>query len=162
VARVRTFGGALRVQLDEDEAQVMRQVLDEMRALLDGDPPRADPVIARLFPDAYETAREAETYRELVHDELRAGKLRALQTVREFLGETGGMRVALRGEEIEQWLTVLTDVRLAIGTRLEVTEEKVAADIDPEDPEAGAMSVLGWLGWLQQSILEEIHAWEEK
>jgi hypothetical protein len=51
---------------------------------------------------------------------------------------------------------LLTDLRLAIGTRLDVTEEKMSDDIDPDDPEAAALSVLHWLGWVQGTILEAI------
>jgi hypothetical protein len=37
-----------------------------------------------------------------------------------------------------------------------VTEEKMSGDIDPDDPEAAALSVLHWLGWVQGTILEAI------
>jgi hypothetical protein len=147
----------LRVRLEAHEADLIRQLAGEMRPLLEADVPRIDPVMTRLFPDAYESQEDQEKYRELVEDELRAKKLDALRSVEEKMGRGGAVDVPLSPGEIEQWLTFLTDVRLAIGTRMDVTEEKMAAEIEGEDSDAAAMSVLHWLGWLQESILEEIN-----
>jgi hypothetical protein len=44
-------------------------------------------------------------------------------------------------------------MRLAIGARLEVTEEKMNQAMDANGPDAPAWAVLHWLGWLQESIL---------
>jgi hypothetical protein len=52
------------------------------------------------------------------------------------------------------WLRTINDIRLTIGTRLEVDETKMAAELDERDPEAPALAVLHWLGWLQESFLE--------
>ena len=49
---------------------------------------------------------------------------------------------------------MLTDLRLAIGARLEVTEELMSADVGPEDERAPALVTLHWLGWLQEMLLK--------
>jgi hypothetical protein len=59
-------------------------------------------------------------------------------------------------EEVDRLLALLTDIRLAIGTRLDVTEERMAAELDRDDPDAAALSVLHWLGWLQESVIAAI------
>jgi hypothetical protein len=87
---------------------------------------------------------------------LKGAKRRARAVVEEKLGRRGPVSTTLSSEEAEMWLTFLTDVRLAIGTRLEVTEELMGADIDPDDPDAAAVSVLHWLGWLQEMTLQEM------
>jgi Domain of unknown function (DUF2017) len=149
-------GGGIKLRLEEHEADLMRELAEEMKALLEADIPRADPVIGRLFPDAYDAAPDAEAYRDLVEDDLKGAKRRARAVVEETLGRRGSVSTTLSSEEAEMWLTFLTDVRLAIGTRLEITEERMGADIDPDDPDAAALSVLHWLGWLQEMTLQKM------
>ena len=146
----------LTLHLEEHEAGLLRQLVDETRTLLEADVPRQDPVIARLFPDAYDDAEQAQTYQEMVGGELRAEKLRALRQVSESLGPSGRADVALNDELTTAWLAWLTDVRLAVGTRLDVTEETMGAEVDPESPDAPAYEVLHWLGWIQESIIERL------
>jgi hypothetical protein len=144
------------LQLEEHEAGLLRELVGETRTLLEADVPRADPVIARLFPDAYEDPEPAEAYREMVGDELRREKLRSLAAVSESLGPSGHAAVELSADLASAWLAWLTDVRLAVGTRLGVTEETMGGEVDPESAEAPAYEVLHWLGWIQESIIERI------
>lgn len=145
--------GEVVLELEAHEADLLRQLLREMRTLLETDVPPSDAVLRRLFPDAFENEDDARAYRELIGDELENRKLSALRTAEETLGGSGAVTAALDDEEVDRWLALLTDVRLAIGTRLDVTEETMSAEIDPDSPDAPALSVLHWLGWLQESIL---------
>ncbi|HZA40264.1 MAG TPA: DUF2017 family protein [Actinomycetota bacterium] len=149
-------GGAVEVRLDGEEAALMRSLIDEIGSLFEADVPRSDPVVERLFPDAYESRKEARAYRELVGEDLRAGKKEALKTVETKLGGTGGATMSLDPGELDAWLTVLTDLRLAIGTRLNVTQETMDEEPDPGDPNGAAKTVLHWLGWLQEMTLSEL------
>ena len=128
-----------------------------MRLLLEADLPKADPVTARLFPDAYQFPDEQQAYEELLGDQLRRDKLSALMSLDERIAGEGNLDVKLSEEEANTWLTVINDLRLAIGTRLDVTEDMMEAEIDHDDPEGQAMSALHWLGWLQETILREVH-----
>lgn len=151
----RGDAGAI-LYLEEHEAGLLRELLGETRTLLEADVPRADPVVARLFPDAYEDPEDAQAYQDMVGDELRREKLRALAAVSESVGAAGSASVELDDELTSAWLAWLTDVRLAVGTRLGVTEETMGAEVDPASPEAPAYEVLHWLGWIQESIIERI------
>lgn len=144
------------LHLEEHEAGLLRELVGETRTLLEADIPRADPVIARLFPDAYDDPEHAQAYHDMVGDELRREKVRALAAVSESLGPRGRVDVELDDELTTSWLAWLTDVRLAVGTRLNVTEETMGTEIDPESPDAPAYEVLHWLGWIQESIIERI------
>ena len=150
-------GGSVRYSFDEDESEILRRLIEEMRLLLEADIPRMDPVIARLFPAAYEEASDEEAYRELTGSQLEESKLAALQSVSRALGTSGPVMGTLDPEEASEWLTLLNDIRLAIGARLEVTEDKMGLELDPADPEGPAYSVMHWLGWVQESILRELH-----
>jgi Domain of unknown function (DUF2017) len=147
--------GAVAIRFSEDEAELLRRLLAEMETLLASRADR-DPVVERLFPRAYDRKKEEESYRSLVGDELVAAKKANLRTAGDMLGQEGAAEAALSEDQAEAWLAVLTDLRLAIGTRLDVTEEKMSEDINPDDPEAAALSVLHWLGWVQGTILEAI------
>jgi hypothetical protein len=147
--------GSVTIRFSEDEAELLRRLLAEMESLLASRSER-DPVVGRLFPRAYEGKKEEESYRSLVGDELVSTKKANLRAAGDMLGEEGAAEAALSEDEAEAWLALLTDLRLAIGTRLDVTEEKMSEDIHPDDPEAAALSVLHWLGWVQGTILDAI------
>ena len=149
-------GGAVKLSLDETEASLLRSLIGEMQMMLEADIPESDPVKQRLFPRAYEDPDNEETFRDLISGDLENAKLEALREVRESLGPAGKADVALGPEEVGSWLRLLTDLRLAIGVRLDVTEESMSARIDPDDPNGAAMSVMHWLGWVQGSILERV------
>jgi hypothetical protein len=154
---VRTRGRPSVLKLDPQERDLMHQLLGEMRTLLEADIPRADEVTRRLFPDAFDDPKESAKFRELVGDELRATKLAAVNALDEQLAAEGSAAIALEPDSVQELLAVLTDMRLAIGTRLDVTEEMMQTEPDPSDPEAAAMSVLHWLGWIQERVLMEIN-----
>jgi Domain of unknown function (DUF2017) len=157
VANVTGTGeGGIRLALEEHEADLLRQLFKEMKLLLEADIPPSDAVIKRLYPDAFDDEQRAQAYRELIGDELQNRKLAALRTAEDLVGEAGAVDAALDEEEVDRLLALVTDIRLAIGTRLDVTEERMAAELQPDDPDVAALSVLHWLGWLQESIIEAI------
>jgi hypothetical protein len=149
VVEIASEAGGVRVRTQGDEAELLRRLLAELQSLLEAEIPRTDPVVARILPDAYEEEEDARSYREMVDDDLRKHKLEALRVVRDTLG--GAL---LGGEQVEAWLTTLTDARLAIGTRLEVDEDRMAAELDPDDPDTPALAVLHWLGFLQEKLVQ--------
>jgi len=149
-------GGHVRLRFDDVEASLLRNLVAEMQMLLEADIPAEDAVKQRLFPQAYDDRVEEKAFRELTATDLHDAKLEVLRQVRDSLGDAGPLDLELDPEAVSSWLRLLTDLRLAIGVRLDVDEEKMSAPIDPDDPNAGAMSVLHWLGWVQGSILERI------
>jgi uncharacterized protein DUF2017 len=153
---IGTGAGGIRLALEEYESDLLRQLLKEMKLLLEADIPPSDAVIKRLYPDAFDDAERAQAYRELIGDELQNRKIAALRSAEELTGSAGAVDAVLDEEGVDRLLALLTDIRLAIGTRLDVTEERMAAELEPDDPDAAALSVLHWLGWLQESILEAI------
>jgi Domain of unknown function (DUF2017) len=144
----RTRQGDFRLRLSDAERELLRAVSGELLGLLREEP--GDPALRRLFPPAYEDDKESqEEYRRLMHAELQEGRREALL----LLAETAG-RDRLTAEELDAWLRALTDLRLALGTRLDVTEDTYAREIDPRDPDAYELSVFGYLSWLQEQAVE--------
>ena len=156
MASVEPSAGNVILNLETEEAQLLRGLLDEMRQLLEHEATIDDAVIDRLFPSAYAEPDDARAFAELVGDELKTGKLDNIRSVLSVLGEPGAVNATVPRSEIDGWLTVLTDVRLALGTRFDVTEEKMSAELDPDDPEAPGLAILHWLGWMQEMFIAAI------
>jgi hypothetical protein len=115
--------------------------------------PPSDPALARLLPDAYrDDAEAAGEFRRLTESSLRRDKVTAAERMLAALPADGAGEVRLDPETTESWLATINDVRLALGTRLEVTEEM--AEPDPEDPDAPAYVVYLWLTELQNVLIE--------
>lgn len=117
-----------------------------------------DPVLARLLPDAYRDDPEASgEFRRYTEQELRSGKVAAARTVLATLPAAGG-RVRLSGPEAQAWLRALNDVRLALGVRLEVTDDfdDRVEQIQPDDPRAAYIDVYHWLAFLQETLVRAL------
>lgn len=161
----------VKATADEAEAMVLRRCAGELLELigdaeLEQDPlaalvgmpagevaPPEDPALARLLPDAYAQDPSAATeFRRYTDADLRSGKRAAARTVLATVPEGGGP-VLLDREQAAAWLGCLNDLRLVLGTRLEVTEETDLEELDPHDPRAQALHIYGWLAWLQESLL---------
>jgi hypothetical protein len=150
----------VRVRLGRDEVAVLRDLPGQLRAVLAeaGD----DPVNRRLFPPAYlepdDAERDAE-YRRLMHDDLVQAKLANVEVVTDTLarGSPSSRRwtVDLTEEEATAWLGVLNDLRLALGVRLEITDD-FDGQVDDADPRAPTMHLLAYLGWLEEHLLEAL------
>lgn len=145
--------GGVVLRLVPDEAELLRRLVEEMQTLLEAEIPREDAVIARLFPRAYESDSEERAFRDMVDHQLTSEKRAALETVRRSLGGSGAVVAELEAGHLDAWLRVLTDMRLAIGTRLGVDEETMATGVDPADPNGPALTALHWLGSLQERLV---------
>jgi Domain of unknown function (DUF2017) len=156
----RRAGGDCIARFTPQEAQVLRQCVAELAALLSNDPDPDDPAVERLFPDVYpENPAEAAEFRRFTEADLKAAKLNQAKTVLEDLLESGG-EIRLAEEKADLWLRALTDVRLALGTRLGVEDETdIEAELDaavgrnPTSPRVGQLSVYAYLTYLQESLV---------
>ena len=144
----RTREGDYLLRLSDAERELLRSLPLELLRLLAEDP--GDPTLRRLRQSAYEDDQEADgEFQELMQRELENGRRQALT----LLVETAS-RERLTADELDAWLRALTDLRLALGTRLEVTEDTYDRDIDPRDPAAYELSVFAYLSWLQEQAVE--------
>ena len=141
----RTRDGRYRLRLGRAERVLLRMLHAELGGLLE-DPD--DPDLRRLFPPAHEDPERAAEYRELVHDQLLDGRNRALATFERTLGAD-----ALTPDEADAWLRVLNDLRLILGTRLDVSEETMLGGLEPGDPNAHDLAVYAYLSWLQEQLV---------
>lgn len=152
----------VRVRLANDEVAVLRGLPDQLRTVLgEGED---EPVNRRLFPPAYLDVADIEhdaEFQRLMHDDLVSEKLTNLDLVTDSLARgTSTVRrwtVELTDEEATAWLGVLNDLRLALGVRLDITED-FDGDVDDTDPRAPALRLLSYLGWLEEQLLEALQS----
>ncbi|MGW5458487.1 DUF2017 domain-containing protein [Streptomyces sp. NPDC003996] len=192
-------GGGAAVALDVVEISIIRSLAVQLLELIGPGPgadspkdplaelfaegpsePPADPVLRRLFPDAYsdpeqapDSPAEAEEwqahsaeFRRYTENDLRAGKrenalavIRALDALAPV--DEGGAVLKLAAGESRQWLGALNDLRLAIGTRLEITDEDdtdLLYRLPDEDPRKPMVMAYLWLGGLQETLVNTLMA----
>lgn len=141
-------GGTYEVRLAEPERALLRDLAGQLRALLTET--TDDPSVRRLFPTAYnEDAERDREYQQLVRDELLERRLQALALL-EATSETEELSEA----EANGWLTALNDLRLVLGTRLDVSEDLL--DVDADDPDAPAYAVYEYLGYLLSEVVDAL------
>jgi hypothetical protein len=141
-------GDRFSVRLGKHERNLLVELVRQSRTLLETEDPSSDPAVARLFPAAYrdDPLRNLE-YETSLGGAPRSGKLQALDTVE----RTANAR-ALSEEDFLTWMGVVNDLRLVLGTRIEVTEESTEEDFAAGGPR-DAYHVYQFLGWVQQEML---------
>ncbi|MGY1814588.1 DUF2017 family protein [Blastococcus sp. SYSU D00820] len=155
----RRRGDDLVARLDPAEAQVVGLLLDQLEQLLtaEEDDAEGDPVLARLFPQGHRgDPRLAADYRELTRSSLASGKTADLALVRATLPSEGGA-VRLDPEQAAAWLRTTNDLRLALGTRLDIgaDTEPPAELVSEEDQQ---LAVYYWLTAVQGSLVDALAA----
>ena len=147
----RAADGGVQLRLTREERALLTGLAGELLVLLDGEP--GDPALRRLSPPAYDDEQDEDAYRELMGGELLAGRREAL----ELIARTAGQE-RLSPEEADAWLRALNDLRLVLGTRLDVKEDAFLEELRPEDPRAPALAVYGYLSWLQEQLVAALSA----
>ncbi|WP_326629969.1 MULTISPECIES: DUF2017 domain-containing protein [unclassified Streptomyces] len=184
-----TPGGGAAVALDEVEIAILRSLAVQLLELIgpgdepaEGEDPLAalfaegpsepptDPALARLFPEAYgdddsELRAASAEFRRYTENDLRSRKRDDALTVVRTLdaiptGEDGGI-LALTADECRNWLGALNDLRLTIGTRLDVSDQDEGGEgslyrLPDSDPRKPMVMAYLWLGALQETLVETL------
>lgn len=170
--------GFVTVALDEHEVLVVRSACEQLGELFDSrdegarqsevipgvlDPfadsgPKerpSDPALARLLPDAYNDDPDATgEFRRYSESDVLAFKRGNLRTMLDTLGD-GSEPVRLDENQTRQWMYAINDLRLTIGTRLELEDgyaEEMAL-LSPEDPRLPLYYLYEWLSALQDGLI---------
>lgn len=160
----RNRSGGFDAVFEPGEAAVLTRLCEELTTILAADgtgDEQSDPVLERLFPRAYldptEEGAEAE-WQRLAHSDLVDGRRRALSIVEGTLAAAtvrkGRFELTLSEEQAQAWLALLNDARLALGTRLDVTEDLDPSGLDPDDPYTAPFAVYWWLGMVEERLID--------
>jgi hypothetical protein len=149
----RERDGTFTVRISEAEQTLVKSLLAQLRTLLrleGGGDLDEESGVRRLFPTAYPDRDDLEAeYREMVHDELLQDRLSAIDQVEQTI-----VLPSVDQDQLGAWLRTFNDLRLVLGTRLDVSEDM--GPIDPEDPDAPALAAYEYLGWLLECTVDAL------
>ena len=143
-------------------ADPFEQLVQDLEAEPDEPEVSEDPVLKRLFPNAYPHDPAASSdFRRFTERGLRTTKLTEAQKVLARLAETdlGARDLRVPRDEAEAWLRTLTSLRLAVATRLGVSDAEAAdelAGLPDDDPRTFMVSVYDWLGFAQETMISAL------
>lgn len=149
---VRARDGSFEIDIPSDQRDVLRSLPGQLRELLADVSPGDDPALRRLFPTAdVDDADHAAEYERMVRDDLVAQRNAAIDAMERTLDAD-----RLSEDELVGWLGAVNDLRLVLGTRLDVTEETTEADFSRRDPRANAYALYVYLSYLEEQIVEAL------
>ena len=149
--------------LEERESSSPADELEEITGLKTGNSqPPDDETMKRLLPDFFRpqndhpagsgTAESLNSALRSLHEpEIIAAKRQAAQRVLATVPNGGG-RFELTTEDAHAWAAAVNDVRLALGTMLDIGPEGSDA-VPPDHPMAGHFDVSQWLTVLQEYLV---------
>ena len=143
---VRARNGTYTIRLDEQERRLLGSLPGQLASLVQAEP--EDPWLQRLFPTAYPKDPEREEeWRLLMSVDLHDRRREQLETLARTADAT-----SVSEEELHGWAQALNDLRLYLGTRLDVSEETDYEDLEDED-DRQLFVLYTWLGLLQEETV---------
>lgn len=149
----RTRQGDFELKLSEHERQLLGDLVGQLTSVLGDDyQPSENPILRRLFPVAHPDDHDLEaSYQELVGNDLVSLRREKLLVVAATLNEN-----KVDEQTLLAWLNVINDLRLVLGTHLDVSEDDDHDLLDPNNPDADTYAIYGYLGYLLDSIIESL------
>jgi len=149
-SRIRhTRRGTYRVELPDGERDLLRRLLPQLRPLLAGDDP-GDGRTRRLRQAAYTDDDEADAdYQRLMREDLEASRLAALDAVEATIDAT-----ELDEQQLMAWMGSVNNLRLVLGTMLDVSEELEIGELPDDAPDLEAYALYTYLSGLLGEIVD--------
>jgi hypothetical protein len=146
----RTRSGVFELRLSPEERDVLRGLPAQMRDALELG--KDDPAVARLNPSACLDDAEVDAeYHQMMDDDLNTGRLQALDAFEKTVDAP-----QLDEDEALAWMRAINDVRLLLGTRLDVSDDPGERRVSPDDPRAPGFALYDYLSLLTQELVEAL------
>ena len=163
-ALLRSLVGSVVAMLDGRESSVQADELEQITGMRTGNTrPPDDATMRRLLPDFHRAVDDRRTdgpvdpdnlnsaLRSLHEPDIIDAKRVAAQHVLDTVPDQGG-RLELTEEQANAWIAAVNDVRLALGTILEIGPDGPDR-LPPGHPMAGQLGVYQWLTALQEYLV---------
>jgi hypothetical protein len=146
----RRADGTFGWDLAKNERDVLTHLAKDFRALLTAETPSSDPSLQRLFPPARtdDPVEELE-YERKVGDDLLAAKLEQLNVL-----ERCATSRVLSEEDVLSCMRAVNDLRLVLGTRLDVQEDSDPSDFAGDPERRSTFELYAYLSWLLESLID--------
>lgn len=163
-------------RFSEDEAELLKKLADDVVLALEADQdPEADPLaamvgisenatipqdaaVARMLPVASDDPEVADEFRRFTELTLRQQKKTHLALL---AYDVLALDVELDREHAQAWAAALNDIRLTLGSRLEINSEDDAAQVaeftsvaEVETVEEYMSVIYNFVTWLQDTLME--------
>ena len=133
--------GTFSISLTPDERATLLGFVDQLASILGSGPD--DARLRRLYPTAYHNDPEHDAeYQGYMRDELSQSRMASIAIVQEVLASQS----PISESQLHALMTVLNNLRLVLGTLLDVGEDEDVPDED--DPAFGQWQLYSYLGWL--------------
>ncbi|MED5540460.1 MAG: DUF2017 family protein [Actinomycetota bacterium] len=142
----------MEVKISDDERRLLGELIDQLRELLLSTSPEGqlDPSLRRLYPAAYvDDVRQEQEYQRSTRDQLLERRLAHLDVVEATIND-----VELNPDSVTAWITTVNDLRLVLGTQLDVSEDDEPRILDPEDPQEQHRAIYHYLSHLLGEFVE--------
>jgi Domain of unknown function (DUF2017) len=147
----RTGPNSFALALPENERDVLRHLLPQLRALVTDPSETMDERSRRLFPTAYPNDPELDReYQHYMREELVASRTTAIDDMLATLDAT-----TLTENQLMGWMRSINGIRLVLGTVLDVSEDEDLGDEETATPERG---LYGYLSYLLEICVEELQS----
>jgi len=147
-------GRGIVLLLDPIEAMVLRELPERLRGLLQ-DPDFTERAVRRILPPGHRNLEDEAEFRALVGADLQASKLARVDAFERSLLDAEQIKnevsVVLDPETFEMWLGFINDIRLLLGTELDIDEEW---DLSEEDEMSPEEELYAFLSWLQGALIQ--------
>ena len=139
---------------------------DPLEAMLEVDSPREtpdDPALRRLLPDASSDDPDVTAeFRRFTERGLRESKVANALVVLDTMGlsndepDEADLEFELDADQVRAWMRCLTDLRLTLAERLDVTadDDEVWAKLPEDDERLPIYEIYGWLAYLLESLID--------
>jgi hypothetical protein len=148
-------GGRFSLSLEvQDRASLVALIVQLREILLTTS--TAD--MRRLFPAAYHQDPEHDAeYQRLMRDELLASRLQSMNTASEMLQrDPTSKSIELTAAELEEFMRSINNLRLVIGTMLDIQESDDLYEddgVEEDDPSGVHRQLYHYLGWLLEWVV---------
>jgi Domain of unknown function (DUF2017) len=147
----RTRRGTYRLELPEEERDLLRRLLPQLRSLLADEGP-GDGRTRRLYPPAYADDTDADAeYQGLMREDLVASRLAAIDAVEASVDAN-----ELDEQQLLAWLGSVNNLRLVLGTVLDVSEELEIGELPEETPDVEVYALYAYLSSLLGEMVDAL------
>ena len=144
--------GSVEINITDEERRLIAVLVEQLRELVLSTSPEGsvDDSIRRLYPTAYVDDPEHEhEYQRLMRDQLLERRLGHLDVVEATLQDR-----ELSSESLTAWITSINDVRLVLGTHLDVSEDEEPTFAASNDPDQQQRAIYQYLSHLLGELLD--------
>ena len=144
--------GVIEIDISGEERELLKNLIAQLRELVLSTSSEGplDPSIRRLFPAAHAENQELEReYQKTMRDQLLEKRLSNLDRVEQSLFDK-----ELEPEALSAWITIINDLRLVLGTHLDVSEEEELSLADQNSPDHHQRAIYHYLSHLLGELVD--------